>query len=274
MRISLASQPGRPELDNVDWAAATASGVGVVLDGLSEAAQTGCRHGTGWYVRQLGTRLLALVAEPGDSIAGCLAAAIAGVSAAHGGGCDLGHPGSPGATVAVIRVLGASVEYFVLSDAVAVLDTGPDPLVVSDARVREHLPDLAAAAASGAEPALTALIEAQQRLRNRAQGYWVAQADPAAAGHGIAGEVTGARGALLLSDGAALLASDFGALSWRELLDLGYERGPDELIAATREVERRDAERVVWPRYKVHDDASAIVYRFDARDMNAGLPPG
>jgi hypothetical protein len=87
----------------------------------------------------------------------------------------------------------------------------------------------------------------------------VAQSDPAAAAHALTGELTGVRAALLLSDGAALLATLFGATSWRELVDLGLTGGPDAIITATRELEARDPDRSVWPRYKTHDDATAVV---------------
>ncbi|HYN96983.1 MAG TPA: protein phosphatase 2C domain-containing protein [Pilimelia sp.] len=258
MQISLASEPAAPGAVNLDWAGATA-GTAVVLDGLTEAPQTGCRHGTAWYVRQLGARLLAAV-DAGAGLVDALTAALAGVAAAHGGGCDLTHPGSPGATVAAARARPDGVEYLVLADAVVILDAGDEVLAVTDQRVLDHLPELRTAATAGAGPAaLGALIEAQTALRNRPGGYPVAQADPGSAATALTGTVPGVRSALLLSDGAALLATDFAAASWRELLDLATAAGPAAVIAATRELEARDADRRVWPRYKASDDATAVL---------------
>ena len=56
-----------------------APGLAVVLDGLSapDGTGTGCRHGTPWYVRQLGPRLLTLASDPSNSLADALAEAIA-----------------------------------------------------------------------------------------------------------------------------------------------------------------------------------------------------
>jgi hypothetical protein len=207
MRIALASVPAAPGSANLDWAGATACGTAVVLDGLTERGPGGCRHGTAWYVRQLGVRLLGAAAERDRSLADALAAALAEVAAAHGGGCEPDHPGSPGATVAVVRPdPDGAMDYLVLSDAVVVLDPGPGaaPTVVTDRRVDDHLPRLRAAAQTG--PALAALITAQQELRNRPGGYWVARGRPDAAAHALTGRVPGARAALLLSDGAALLS--------------------------------------------------------------------
>jgi hypothetical protein len=87
----------------------------------------------------------------------------------------------------------------------------------------------------------------------------VAQSDARAAAEAVTGVVADCAAVVLLSDGAATLATLLGALTWRELIDLAVARGPHELIAATREVEARDPDGVVWPRYKVHDDASAVV---------------
>lgn len=276
MRIALATAPGTPDQPNLDWAAGTTCGTAVLLDGLTEATDTGCRHGTEWYVRELGTRLLASAADRRCPLPAALAAALAAVADAHRGSCDLGHPGSPGATVAVLRGCpgsDAAVEYLVLSDAVVLLDagdgpTGPEPTVITDRRVDTFLPELAAAATGAGRDgpsagrdgaALRRLIEAQQRLRNHPDGYWIARDDPGAAAHAVTGRATGIRAALLLSDGAAVLASHFGALSWRELADLAMTQGPAALIAATREMEARDPDRTVWPRYKVHDDATAVL---------------
>jgi hypothetical protein len=262
MRIALASTPGRADRVNEDWAGASASGIAVVLDGLTEAGDTGCAHGTAWYVAELGGRLLRLAGRPGGSLAGVLADAIAEVRGAHGSGCDLTHPGSPGATVAMARWRGATLDYLVLSDAFVAIDVdtveGAQPIVVSDDRMPGRLPGDAAESPHD-DDAFAAVIRARQGLRNRPGGYWVAQSDPHAAAQAVTGVVDDCSAVVLLTDGAAGLAATMGALTWRELVDLAVDRGPHELIAATREVEARDPDGVVWPRFKVHDDASAVV---------------
>jgi hypothetical protein len=66
MRAAIATQAGSQESPNEDWAGVLAPGLAVVLDGLSAPDGTGtwCRHGTPWYVSQLGPRLLTLAAGP------------------------------------------------------------------------------------------------------------------------------------------------------------------------------------------------------------------
>jgi hypothetical protein len=249
VRARLATEPGYPDRPNEDWAGVATTGVAVLLDGLSEAGGTGCVHGTPWYVHQLGGRLLTGAGDPARPLPDVLAAAIEEVRVAHGGHCDLTHPGSPGATVAVVREAAAGWDYLVLSDAVVVLDTGPEPVVVTDRRVEAHEPPPGGS--------LDRQIVALQGRRNRPGGYWVAQVDPAAAGYALTGTVPAAQ-AVLMSDGAALGVTDFGAFGWAELVRLVRDGGPGALLAVTRELEDRDPDRVVWPRYKTHDDATAV----------------
>ena len=67
--------------------ASLAPGLAVVLDGLSapDGTGTGCRHGTPWYVSQLGPRLLTLAADPACSLVDALAEAIRQVAGLHPG---------------------------------------------------------------------------------------------------------------------------------------------------------------------------------------------
>jgi predicted O-methyltransferase YrrM len=105
MQVTLASRRSPDATSNEDFIAATASAV-VVVDGASVPLElgTGCGHGTAWFARQLGTHLLALLStKPDRSPADSLAQAITEVAALHADTCDLGHAGSPSATVAILR---------------------------------------------------------------------------------------------------------------------------------------------------------------------------
>ncbi|WP_147267959.1 hypothetical protein [Spongiactinospora rosea] len=165
--------------------------------------------------------------------------------------------------MALLRQRRDAVDYLVLSDSTIVIDRASDPVVITDKSVDSVAQEKAAAATAVTDKndkkALNALIEEQQRVRNREGGYWVAQVDPAASDHARTGTLGDVRGAALLSDGAALLVTDFHVLDWGTLLTLGYERGPSEIIAMTREFEDRDPNGAIWPRYKHRDDASAVI---------------
>lgn len=239
MRVSWATEPGSPDRPNEDFVAA-ASGAVVVLDGCSLPLGTdlGCLHGTAWYARRLGTRLLTrLLDDPsvpvgdgnGDPLRAALAESITEVAAAHDGTCDLSHPNTPAATVVALRVRGDAVEYLVLADSSLVLHTLGRLEVVTKPMARTY-----------------------------------AAAHPGAARRAITGAVslTGLRRAALLTDGATRLADRFGLNDWRELVHLLEEYGPAALIERTREAELTDPDGRRWPRGKRHDDATVAFCTF------------
>jgi Protein phosphatase 2C len=267
MRAAIATQPGSPDTPNEDWAGITAPGLAVVLDGLSapDGTGTGCRHGTPWFVNQLGPRLLALASDPARSLADALAEAIRQVASLHPG-CDLTHPGTPSATMVLLRAHDEGADYLTLGDAVLLLDTANGLKMVSDARVNQ----LAGKEREAANRVPTGsalklrrraqLTRALRRARNRPGGYWVAAADPQAASQALTGTLPSKslRRAVLLSDGASRLADPFKLATWEELLALLDESGPDELLRQVRAAEAVDPEGRQWPRTKLSDDATAV----------------
>jgi hypothetical protein len=251
------SEPGNPRVENEDFVA-TSAGVAVVLDGVTplDRDDTGCQHGVPWYARTLGTYLLQLAQDPGESLADCLATAIGRVRDDHSGTCDLDHFDSPAATVAAIRVRDGRLEYLVLSDAAVVLDMDDGIRWITDRRASEVGRRLRA---SGIPPTGRSV----RAHRNRAGGYWVAAERPEAAYRAIDGSVSaaGVRRALLASDGATRLVDVFGVVDWPGALDLIEHQGLDAYVARTRAVEKADVARPSGSRVnrgKSHDDATLV----------------
>ncbi|MFC4908039.1 integrase [Actinomadura gamaensis] len=243
MQVVWATDQGSPQRRNEDFVAA-APGAVVVLDGcgLPLGADLGCVHGTAWYARSLGTRLLARMLDglggapqagppvgPPEGVhrrgnrplVARLAGAISDVAASHRATCDLGHPNTPAATVLAVRVRGDLLDYLVLADSTLLLD-GP------------------------------------RGVREITGGVAYAAADPSVAEYAITGTVPLAdlRGVLLLTDGATRLADLFRETDWAGLVRLVRQDGPEALIARTRAVERTDPHAVRWPRSKPSDDAT------------------
>jgi hypothetical protein len=247
VRVEWATDQGSPERLNEDFVAA-APGAVVVLDGcgLPLGTDLGCVHGTAWYARSLGTRLLARMLDGTGPPAGSpvgppegthrpgqrplvarLAGAIADVAAAHRLSCDLRIPTTPAATVLALRMRGELVDYLVLADS-------------------------------------TVLLEGRDGVREITGGTYYAAADPAVADAAITGTAPAAdlRRAFMLTDGATRLADMFGVTDWAGLAALAADPGPAGLIERTREIERTDLQAVRWPRNKVHDDATVAVCDF------------
>jgi Protein phosphatase 2C len=272
MRAALATQAGSQDAANEDWAGVLAPGLAAVLDGLSapDGTGTGCRHGTPWFVSQLGPRLLALASDPSRSLADALAEAIRQVAGLHPG-CDLTHPGTPSATLVLLRALDQRTDYLALADAVLLLDTLEGLQVISDERVNQ----LAGKEREAANQIPTGsplklrrraqLTRALRRARNRPGGYWVAAADPQAASQAVTGSLPSKtlHRAVLLSDGASRLVDPFELATWEELMALLDESGPEELLRQVRAAEAVDPEGRQWPRTKRSDDATAVYLDLD-----------
>ncbi|GGR61762.1 protein phosphatase 2C domain-containing protein [Streptomyces roseolus] len=262
MRVAIDTDPGG-SAPNEDWVAATPS-LAIVLDGVSTAGlDTGCRHGVPWYVSQLGSRLVAALANPNESLTAGLAAALERVAALHPE-CDLANPGTPSATVAILRQREGAFDHLVLADSPIILEGPQDFTVITDLRVDDVLPELRAEVEQHEthteehEEALRRFVTAQRQTRNTPSGYWVAAGSPTAAEHAIVGSTPaeGIRTAAVLSDGASRLVTEYGMATWSEVFATLRTGGPRALINRVREIEATDPTGRRWPRYKSGDDAS------------------
>jgi len=275
--VTLASADGNG--CNQDWAIATPTAV-IVLDGVSSPDDmgTGCIHGVRWYVRQLGAALLRELSTTAG-LRDCLATAIETVATTHAATCDLAHSGTPSATVAIVREHERTWEFLVLSDTTIVLDCHTDLQVISDDSVETvAVAEIRASRAShtGAEhdERLHQLIAAQRRVRNTAEGYWLAGSQPEAAQHAIVGSVALAdvRRAAVLTDGAARLVEPFHITDWNGLLDILSSDGPRQLLRQLRCVEDSDPEGRRWARYKLKDDATVAYLTVTDRRRTSQAP--
>jgi hypothetical protein len=276
VRYATEAAPGRPANEDAVFVHGNLVGV---LDGVTapEGLDTGCRHTPAWYVERLSTRLVdASAAQPSAPLTQILGRAIELARHDHGPSCDLTHPGTHSATVALLRERGEIVDYLVLCDIRLVLDCSGDVQVITDQRYADVIAGIrrrafADAPALGTDDQVARVRQAtleRRKLMNRDDGYWIAAADPAAAEHAIVGtaELVGPNAltrAALLTDGAADLVERFAALGWPQLLDLAGAQGPDEVIQAVRRTERQDPHGQAQPRYKRHDDATIAICTFD-----------
>ncbi|MFE9695001.1 protein phosphatase 2C domain-containing protein [Micromonospora sp. NPDC005806] len=267
MQVTMATSPAKPGQPNEDFTAATPNGV-VLLDGAGLSGTTSrCSHGVAWYTRQLGGALLAgLAGDDGQDLAAILAEAIRQTAAAHEGTCDLDDPGTPSATVVMLRATGDDLEYLVLADSVLVLNLASEvPLVITDdreAHIGRHYRAAMDNLTNGTpehDQARRDYVQALRAHRNRPGGFWVAAADPRAADEAILGSrpIKDVTAAALLSDGVSRLADRFNLTDWAGLLAILHDHGPAELIRRVRAAEDSDLPGNRWPRGKTHDDATA-----------------
>lgn len=268
MRISLATEAASIKRPNEDFVAAT-DDVIVLLDGATVPGnlETGCRHGTRWFARQLGSEIFTrLVGRPDVNLADCLADAIKALANRHSDTCNIAHPGHPSATVIMVCERPHGFEYLVLADSTLVIETESEAKAITDNRLaqvaieqrknlRKYPPNTAERDAAFAE--LTAML---RQHRNKPGGFWVAATDPEAAYHAITGteDHDAVRSITAMTDGGSVIVDRFGSLDWTELVSALREAGPDGLIRMIRNLERSDAACQRWPRSKPHDDATVV----------------
>ncbi|NAS27083.1 hypothetical protein GT755_36130 [Herbidospora sp. NEAU-GS84] len=266
MDVIAATEAGSALVPNEDAVAAGRSVVAVADGVTSLGLPTGCVHGTPWYAASLVRAIVAHAeGDPRLPLDRALAEAIGQVAAAHAGTCDLTAPGTPSATVAVIREYAGRFDHLVLSDATVVVGG----TAIRDRRAENLFGELAAAAmrtpmGSAERRERTAeMIEAQRLLRNAPGGYWLAGAAPEAAGHALTGSVpaTGTGPAAVMTDGAAALVDLYGQLTWRAALPWLAEAGPEGWLRRVRAVEASDPRGRRWPRHKPGDDATIALCR-------------
>jgi len=263
MRTDLLSVPGVPDHANEDFAAVSPLGAAVVLDGVTPPpdGQTGCVHTVTWFVQRLGPALLDRAATRRDqSLADCLAAAIAQTAAAHAATCDLTHRRTPQATVVALRWDNDRIEHLVLSDSVLLLDINGTVTPILDGRLDEVTgrPELRAIRYT---PEYFGVLES---LRNADGGFYTAAADPDVAKRAVSGHLPRAevRAAAAMSDGATRWTEVFGFGAWTALFAQVRDVGAQSVIDEVRAAEIADPDRTAFPRGKSRDDASIVFLEF------------
>src|SRR4051794_16058151 len=116
-QFTVASEAGSDRAPNEDLAGFSEDTV-VVLDGLTSRTESGCRHGTPWYVQHLMAGILANL--PLGATA-ALRAAISQTAEMHRFECDLSNPATPASAVAIVKFGPLEVRYLILSDITVVL---------------------------------------------------------------------------------------------------------------------------------------------------------
>jgi hypothetical protein len=250
-RIKVAERAGvgidgrpRPTEDRV----VVLDGAVLLLDGAT-ATSPDLPSG-GWYADLLAKQLAdELRARPDEDLELLLAQAIAAVAHAHG----LRPEASPSSTVAMLRWTDDRIDGLVLADSpiVAFGQTGCE--LLADERL--------ASLRNKGKLNTSADVRA---LRNTIEGFWVAEADPAAARHAVrrswpAGTLDSV---LLASDGVAVGVDDYGLFGWPHVLKIARTQGLSAVLDAVRTAENADPHGEKWPRPKRHDDQALILVEF------------
>jgi hypothetical protein len=250
-----------------------------VLDGATSwLPQDHARDG-GWYARQLSAALTRRLPGVGTPLSALLADAIRELL----GEFALDPDRSPYSTATLVRWGDERVEALVLGDSpVLALRRDGDPELLADDRLepvgeelrqryRNRLREGTGFDAGHAQ--VIAQVQAVERtFRNREGGFWVAGADPRAAGQAVTREWPAAdlAGVLAMSDGVAAGVREYGLFTWQQLAQDAQEFGPAHVLHRVHQAERQDPHGQRWPRTKRHDDKALAMLR--GHDPEAGGP--
>ncbi|HEX7308616.1 protein phosphatase 2C domain-containing protein [Lentzea sp.] len=229
MKIETAEQaaPGRVSEDRIR----VTSNAVVVLDGVTSRRPPE-RNG-GWYATELADELVRLL-DATTPLTEVLARAIANLAEAHG----LVPGDSPSSTASIVRWDDETIDALVLCDTPVVV-FGRTTRVLEDTRLADlrSQPDILA-------------------WKNKPDGWWVAEADPAAGHRAVTASWPRAevRKVVALTDGVSCGVSEYGLFSWEDLAELSL----GDVLDRVREAERDDADHRRWPRYKTHDDQAIV----------------
>ena len=139
-----------------------------------------------------------------------------------------------------------------------------------EARAMSRTAELIAALAPGERPfdnaAVMDYLRGHRRRQNTDEGYWILGIDPEAAAHMRYWEVPLARPVtgLLFSDGFGSLVFDYHRIDPATLVRRAALGGLRSIVAEVRHVEAmEDPDCLSYPRFKRHDDATAVLFRIE-----------
>ncbi|WP_040833664.1 protein phosphatase 2C domain-containing protein [Nocardia brevicatena] len=239
----------------------------IVLDGASSFAPDMPTAGT--FVDTLGQELRAQCETGTEDLTAALSRAIETTSSRLG----LQPGAAPSSTVSIVRVGHTAIDVLALGDSPIIVgrtdgtfetihDDRLDRLDLPEAtRYRERL-----RAGSGYDDEHRAILgelqHQERKRRNRDGGYWIAEADHAAAQHSITARYArdDVAWVILATDGAAEPLAPLG-ISWSDVAQLDASGLAELLVRCEHWEAQTDPAGRQQPRAKRHDDKTVAVVR-------------
>ncbi|OIQ59779.1 hypothetical protein MOTE_10350 [Moorella thermoacetica] len=182
----------------------------------------------------------------------------------------------PSCSVALARLDGKHLEYFVLGDAAVVADTPDGVRVFSGKEGIARLDRIAVQektrlqlekgmSSREARAAIQPTLRKHRAMMNTPEGYWIFNGDPEACLHAVCGSVDVPPGGRVVAatDGFIRLVDTLAVFpDWGDLLSVLKRSSLQDLLRLLREAEDRDPECLAHPRFWIYDDATAVYLEF------------
>ena len=240
-----------------------------VLDGATDPEEPYGRDG-GWYARNLAEAFAPALAFEAD-ITGAVQEAIATIASRH----SLIPGRSPSSTLAIASWDDEQVQAYVLGDSSLIaVHTDDTVTVLTDRRLQqigvEHRQQYRQRLTDGHgyddthRALLRQLVHAEREHRNSDDGYWIAEAVPAAAHQGLTASWPRhlLRGLLSATDGATAGIHYGQHADWVDAWRQVCSAGPADFLARIEAAEQSDPDGRRWARSKPSDDKTLAVVRF------------
>ena len=184
----------------------------------------------------------------------------------------------PGATIAIARWNGDTLEYYSLGDSSVIVRTdddvhhyneeGPQRFdAVLEDHIATYLSDNPDADIEEVREYARPHIRESRKYREVPGGFWCLGVNPLSASHAVTGEFAkeSVTGAYLFTDGLLSIVEKFGVFDdWASVADHVDEHGVDDVLSRLRTVQSQDGSMLEYPRLKPMDDVAIIHLDFDA----------
>lgn len=180
----------------------------------------------------------------------------------------------PSSTLALVRWNRGVLEYFSLADSIVsikkdkkvktFIDDSVDKFDQKAYREMRKFIDENNGDIYSAREHISDLLIDNRRHKNIEGGYNVLEFDQKAIDRGVYGSVKGESFNILLgTDGFTAITDKYKRYELDQLVDLAEKYSLDHINRITREIEREDCLGKTYPRFKVHDDSSAIFLKLE-----------
>ena len=267
-----------PEAEaNADWFDAT-PGIIVLLDGAAplckEERVSTLDNDAVWLVRRFAEHFAGAEVSAGDGIAERVERVRAQLHEEYSKLCrsaGFTPTETPFSCLSIAHDAGASVEFFNMGDVTTLIRNCDSTITrFGESTVREldrqALACLKREISKGVEPHSARLtnvwprILSNRALRNVLSGYDVLDANVSCVNHleRLSSRRHEVRDVLMMSDGFYRLVDTYGRYTDAALFEAVERVGLSELLAELRHIEIEDSPCKKYPRFKQHDDATAL----------------
>lgn len=181
----------------------------------------------------------------------------------------------PSASIAIIRIK-EKIEYLLIGDCTMLVkykneevqkikDTLLDKLDKKAINEMEKIRKEKNLSFAEAREEINPMLIKHRCLKNTDDGYWTLEFEEEALKHSLTGtlKIEEVSEILLLSDGFASLFESYNYCDEKNIFIENERVGLEKLYLTIREIEERDSDISMFPRFKKGDDASAVYYKIN-----------